>query len=164
MSAAESRRSTWFSGLRLTDNAVYLPGGNTLPGSFAVFAPDFFEQTVNFASGILTYSSERGKIISARKRSSVGQSVRFTSERSRVRAPSFPPSANVVQWQNTSFPSWICGFDSRHLLHLSPFIKSGDLFCLSGGAKKTINGKNQFSRFCLLTFARFRCIIVKNNL
>ena len=119
------------------------------------FVTVFFEQTVNFGSGILTYSSKRGKIIPTRKRSSVGQSVRFTSERSRVRAPSFPParkagqpnigkasanlfssptmgcsvltvspppSANVVQWQNTSFPSWICGFDSRHLLHM-PFLR-----------------------------------------
>jgi hypothetical protein len=26
--------------------------------------------------------------------------------------------AGVVQWQNTSFPSWICGFDSRRLLYI----------------------------------------------
>lgn len=25
--------------------------------------------------------------------------------------------ADVVQWQNPNPPSWLCGFDFRHLLH-----------------------------------------------
>ncbi len=33
----------------------------------------------------------------------------------------FYRNAFVVQWQNTSFPSWLCGFDSRRVLH-SPLV------------------------------------------
>ena len=29
-----------------------------------------------------------------------------------------PRYAGVVQWQNTSLPNWLCGFDSHHLLQL----------------------------------------------
>ena len=28
-----------------------------------------------------------------------------------------PTLADVVQWQNSSFPSWLRGFESRHRLH-----------------------------------------------
>ena len=31
-----------------------------------------------------------------------------------------PHNAGVVQWQNTSFPSWVRGFDSLHPLKTNP--------------------------------------------
>ena len=36
--------------------------------------------------------------------------------------------ADVVQWQNSSFPSWLCGFDSHHLLHRNEHSVSGCFF------------------------------------
>ncbi len=46
-----------------------------------------------------------------------GQTVNLLSQTSMVRIHLSPPSAGIVQWQNTSFPSWLCGFDSRCPLH-----------------------------------------------
>ena len=35
------------------------------------------------------------------------------------------PSAGVAQWQSPSLPSWSCGFDSRHPLHMDPPVFGG---------------------------------------